>query len=144
VSQIGEGAAPLWLRATTIGFAIFLLGLVLLANRGVELLRQVAAFVPGGDKTAHFALMGTMAFLMNLCWRSERWQLGPLPVLKGSALVALIVTLEEFSQLFMIRRSFSFEDLAYDYLGILIFGQIAAWLVWGLTRHSRKQDAASP
>ena len=25
-----------------------------------------------------------------------------------------------------------------------IFGQIAAWLVWGLTRHSRKQDAASP
>jgi VanZ family protein len=49
-------------------------------------------------------------------------------VLKGSLIVAVIVTLEEFSQLFLHNRGFSLVDLAADYVGIILFGQLAAYI----------------
>ncbi len=46
----------------------------------------------------------------------------------GSLIVALVVMLEEFSQLFIRYRSFDLTDLLFDYAGIFHFGQLACYL----------------
>ena len=130
------GAPPRWLVVLTVLFALGLVGVVALANSGAattELLRLAHA-IPGRDKTVHFFLMGTMALLLNLTWRADCWKLGPVPVLKGSVVVAIVVTLEELSQWFVAHRNFSLEDLAYDYFGILVLGQLAMLLRWSAGR----------
>jgi len=130
VSKSRAGGFDRWLPRLTPSFALFLVALVALANSGQatsELLRIVRA-VPGGDKTVHFFLAGTMALLLNLSWRGSCWRIGPLPIQKGSVVVALLCTLEEYSQLYMRVRAFDTEDLLYDYLGILTLGQIGVWI----------------
>ncbi|MEE3329981.1 MAG: VanZ family protein [Myxococcota bacterium] len=129
-SKIQQTSRRLLVVATVL-FGLALIGVVALANSGSATagLLSIVQNIPGRDKTVHFLLMGTMALLLNLCWRAERWQMGPVPVLKGSIVVAVVVTLEEFSQLFVPLRSFSLEDLAYDYLGIFLMGQCASFYV---------------
>ena len=56
------------------------------------------------------------------------WRIGRLELLRGSLLVALLVTLEEFSQLFFRTRTFDAVDLIFDYLGIFSFGLLAYFL----------------
>lgn len=125
-----RAALARWLPWITPGFGLFLIALVALANSGLvttELLRIVRA-VPGGDKTVHFCLAGTMALLLNLTWAGAHWRVGPLPIQKGSVLILILSTLEEISQITMRLRAFDVEDLAYDYVGILVLGQLGAWL----------------
>ena len=114
----------------TAAYGLFLIGLIVVANSGraIPELLSVVRSVPGGDKTVHFVLGGTMALLLNLSLRAAHWRLGPLPIQKGSVLVVLLGTLEEFSQLAVRHRSFDLEDLAWDYAGIAVFGQLGAWI----------------
>ena len=124
------GGLERWLPLVTPAFGLFLVVLVALANSGAvssELLRITRA-VPGGDKTIHFLLAGTMALLLNWSWRAAHWKLGPLRIQKGTVLVALICTLEEFSQIYLQARAFDREDLMFDYLGVIALGQIGVWL----------------
>ena len=128
MSNSRAGGLDRWLPLLTPAFALFLVALVALANSGKathELLMIVRA-IPGGDKTGHLFLAGTMALLLNLSWRADRWRLGPLPIQKGSIVVALLCTLEEFSQLYLRARAFDTEDLVYDYIGIVTLGQLGA------------------
>lgn len=120
---------PLKTKLITIAFIIFLAGVILIANAGLQsrffgFIRQV----PGRDKTGHFVLMGILAFLMNLCFKGETFRGLRVPVLKGSFIVLVAVTLEELTQIFMASRAFDLADLAADYLGILLFGRLA-WLI---------------
>jgi hypothetical protein len=110
----------------TPAFALFLLSLVAVANSGLASsgLLSIARAVPGGDKTIHFLLSGTMALLLNLSWRARCWRLGPLPIQRGSVVVAVLCTLEELSQLFIRARAFDTEDLVYGYAGIVVLGQL--------------------
>ena len=109
-----RGASRPWLVGATIAFAFGLVGVVALANSGsaTPVLLDIVHNIPGRDKTVHFFLMGTMALLLNLCWRVNSWKIGSIPVLKGSVVVAVLVTIEEISQTFVPVRSFSIEDLA--------------------------------
>lgn len=111
----------------TIGFIILLIGIVIGANTGFAGFRGFYD-VPGGDKLGHFLLIGTLAFLVNASLRARRIRLGPLHPLLGSLLVALVVTAEEFSQIFLVHRSFDLLDLTADFAGILILGRLGAYL----------------
>ena len=136
MSDSRPGVPGGWLPRLTLGFALFLLLLIVIANTGwfrSELLRFVSA-VPGGDKSLHFVLVGTMALLLNLSWGAACWRLGPLPIQQGSVTVALLCTLEELSQLFVRARAFDTEDLLSDYFGIILLGQLGVWLHALLTR----------
>jgi len=119
-----------WLLLLTAVFGLFLVVLIVLANSGqaAPQLLSVVRAVPGGDKTVHFILAGIMALLLNLSLGAAHWRIGPLPIQKGSALVALVGTAEEFSQIVMRHRSFDLEDLAWDYAGIAVLGQLGAWI----------------
>ncbi|MCD4686722.1 MAG: VanZ family protein [Anaerolineae bacterium] len=114
----------------TIAFIVLLWLIVFIANAGLgPRVFKFLKMVPGGDKTGHFLLMGTAAFLVNLSLNAARMQVGSLSLLRGSMLVAVAVTAEEFSQVFFASRGFSLIDLAADYAGILLFGWLAARIV---------------
>jgi VanZ family protein len=114
----------------TLAFILFLLLIVIVADVGLG--GTLFAFldrVPGGDKTGHFLLMGTLALLVNLSLSAARITAFGAQWLKGSLIVAALVTMEEFSQLGLQWRGFSLIDLAADYAGILLFGWLAARIV---------------
>ena len=93
------------------------------ANRGAlpETLALVFAF-PGGDKLGHFLIAATLTYFLNRAFSGKRMCFKSKRFLLGSALTALIITLEEISQIFITSRSYSWLDLASDYLGIVLTG----------------------
>jgi polysaccharide biosynthesis protein VpsQ len=81
--------------------------------------------MPYGDKLGHLILMGLFSFLLNMALQCRIVRVWKMELLKGSLLVALVVTLEEFSQLFIRYRTFDPGDLIFDYAGIFSFGLLA-------------------
>ncbi len=104
--------------------------MIVLANRG-ELNSDFGFlnWVPWGDKVGHFFLMGILSLLVNLSCRAKRLPLGGWKVLMGSVIVAVLVTAEELSQAYLPHRTLSLSDWLADMAGILLFGQVAVWIV---------------
>ena len=117
-------------KMLTIVFVVFLIGVVIVANLGLApVVFAFLRYIPGGDKTGHFVLMGMLSLLVNLSLSAKRVPVAGLSLLKGSLIVMLVVTLEELGQLLLKHRSFDLSDLAMDYLGIIAFGVLAEHLV---------------
>lgn len=101
-------------------------GIVVLAdNKGTQYLLKFGGGIPYFDKIGHFLLMGGFSFFVNLVLRVREFSLWKIRYLLGSFIVLIIVTIEEFSQIFISGRAFDWGDLVADYLGIFIFGEIA-------------------
>ncbi len=113
-------------KALFVGFSTFLAWCIWLANTGESnLLLQVVRNVPLGDKIGHFFAMGTLAYLVNMLLKCRVIKIGPYNILMGTVLVAVIVFLEECSQLFIPSRTFSLFDLLFDAIGIWFFSRLA-------------------
>jgi VanZ family protein len=110
-------------------YTLFLALLVFLADqKQYQFLFRIVRRTPYGDKAGHLLLMGFFSLLVNLALSCRRIKIGGLYFLAGSVIVALVVTLEEFSQLFVRYRSFDPVDLVFDYAGIFLFGLLAGYL----------------
>ncbi|MEM6700379.1 MAG: VanZ family protein [Bacteroidota bacterium] len=83
------------------------------------------AKVPYGDKLMHFFLIGGFAFFMNLLLRNRKILVGKWVILLGSTLVFALMTVEEFSQMFVTTRTFDLVDLACNYAGIFFIGRLS-------------------
>ena len=94
-------------------------------RKGTRYLLDFVGNIPYGDKIGHFCLMGGLAFLLNLVLNAKTFSFLKINWLIGSLIVFIVVTLEECSQIFIRGRTFDWGDLAVDYLGILIFGELA-------------------
>jgi VanZ family protein len=70
-------------------------------------------------------MMGIFAFLLN--WSLNFKQIWRISL--GSLIVLVIVTIEEISQIFIRGRTFSWNDLVADLLGIVIFGELGGLIV---------------
>jgi len=111
------------------GYATFLYNAISAANFQTQnAALKLAGSLPHGDKIGHFLLMGSLALLVNLAMDVRRINIRGRYFLLGSLTVCLIVTLEELSQIAIPARTFSFYDLAADYLGIYLFGRLAVFL----------------
>jgi VanZ family protein len=107
-------------------YVFFFAVLVILADlRGTRHLLDFVGGIPFGDKIGHFILIGIFSLLVNLSLGAKTRRSGGLNFPVGSLIVSAIVTIEEFSQLFVGGRSFDINDLLADYLGIFVFGRIA-------------------
>lgn len=115
-------------RPLAILFALLLVLLVLIADQGLAgiLFGRLYDF-PNGDKVAHFSLYGLLALLVSLGFPARRLpaQYGPLI---SCLVLAVPVTIEEFSQAFFPGRSASLLDLAASLSGIVLLGELGAWL----------------
>lgn len=109
---------------------LFLILIVVGVNLGLDLaVFNLVYEIPFGDKISHFILTGLFSFFLNLTLQADRIRIFSFHLLKGTWIVLLLVTLEEFSQIFFVYRNFSLLDLAFDYAGIILFGLLAAWIV---------------
>jgi VanZ family protein len=104
--------------------------IIVLVDQGdyLTMLKNWVDMIPYGDKGGHLILMGLLSLTVNLSFKCTQWTVGQHTFLKGSVIIAILVTLEEISQLFISSRSFDWGDLLFDYLGILAFGQLAWYL----------------
>ncbi len=128
-------------KQISIFLVIFALLITVLANIGYLPLSIYRLYdFPYGDKIGHFLLMGLLSFSLSSTALASRASLANFRpasiVLKVSLLLTFFVTLEEFSQKFFHRRTFSLLDLAFGYAGIAFFG----WLVWFLQRKRKNKD----
>ncbi len=116
----------LWLAATA---GLCFLVIIFLADRQdlPGAITSLYAF-PYGDKVGHFCMMGGLSFCVNLAVGGCTLRLRGRSFLLGSLLVAIAVTLEEFSQIFIAGRSFDLLDLSASLLGIWLLGHAAGWL----------------
>ena len=60
---------------------------------------RLIAYVPGGDVTGHFLLMGTLAFLVVLAFARAHVGGRRLGVLGAALIVTALVTIDEVAQL---------------------------------------------
>jgi len=98
-----------------LGFGLLVAGIGLSASRGwfPELFDQ-AARVPGGDFTAHAVLVGGLAVLMGWAVRPA----GRTTWAWTMSAISLVAVVEEVSQIWQVRRTFSWGDLLANALGI--------------------------
>ena len=94
--------------------------------------------LPEGDKLAHFVGLGLLSFLMVLGFSSMNThghQFGPIRCLVAATLLA---TVDEVIQLAIPSRVFALDDLAWSLAGVVIFGFIAAGIVWIVQLRDKK------
>ena len=85
--------------------------------------------IPGGDKTAHFLLVGVLALLLNSAMNASTVRIAGLTFLKGNLILVLLATAEEMSNLVQPGRSYSLVDLQFNYLGIFACGWLSMLVV---------------
>jgi polysaccharide biosynthesis protein VpsQ len=111
-------------------FTLFILLVIVLADAGM--LARYIGFVyevPWGDKAGHFILYGILTFLIDLTlFRTRPDQSRNLLAVKCGLILALLISVEEFSQQFFADRTFDLVDLLFSYLGVICFSVLAVVL----------------
>lgn len=113
------------IKILTIVYILILAGIIILADFKGTNFFAFLRYIPYGDKVGHFCLMGMFAFLLNLVLKAKTISVWRLEYLPGSLIVMFAVAIEEFSQIFVNGRTFDWDDLLFDFAGIVIFGEIA-------------------
>jgi hypothetical protein len=112
---------PARIRVLTVIYLLILAGIIAIADyKSTSYLLNFVGNIPFGDKIGHFILFGFCAFLVNLSLGGRNFGIGNFRLI-----VAIIITLEEITQIFVRGRTFSSIDLLCGYAGILIFGEVA-------------------
>lgn len=107
-------------------FALFILLIIVLADLGELGFLRFINRIPLGDKIGHFVLYGILTLLLDLALFRSRSHLNRrLLSLRIALILALLIGLEEFSQIFSPNRSFDLVDLAFSYLGVIFFSWLA-------------------
>lgn len=113
------------IKIMTIFYVLILAVIIFIANtKSTRYLLSFIKFLPYGDKIGHLVLFGILSVLVNWWLGFRRIKF----VLLGSVIVFVIVTIEEFSQIYIRGRSFDLKDLFFDFIGIFLFAEIASWL----------------
>lgn len=117
------------IKILTIVYVLILAVIVFLADkRATQYLFKPLRNLPYGDKIGHFLLMGFFSFLLNLALSAKTVNLWKFNYLLGSLIVLTVVTIEEVSQIFIRGRTFDLGDLAADFFGIFLFGELARFI----------------
>lgn len=124
--RAGENPALFYMKYLAAFFLLFIICIVILADRGQLGPLEFLYDFPYGDKFGHFILFGllnlffTLAFLRALPNRNSY-----RVALAVGLILALAIAAEEYSQQYFSTRTFDLIDLAASYLGVLAGGWIA-------------------
>jgi VanZ family protein len=105
------------------------IAIIILADRGLAapLFGRFYAY-PGGDKVAHFLILGTLTFVVTAAFPHRR-RIAGRQVLLAPLIILLLISLEELSQGFVAGRSLDALDWLANLAGIVVGGTLAAWWV---------------
>ncbi len=107
-------------------FFLFIVLIIVLADKGMLGILGVINQIPYGDKAGHFILYGILTLLVDLAlFRSLPNSDPKLLAIKSGLILALLIGLEEFSQRFFPSRTFDLVDLTFSYLGVIFFSWVA-------------------
>lgn len=124
------------IKLITFLFTLFIISIIAWADSGnaFEVI-QFMMQMPHADKLAHFLLLGTLSFFVNLSLECRQITIKGKEVMLGSLLIATVITVEEFSQIFIPHRNFEILDMVSNYAGIFLFSKFA---ILFYVRQSRK------
>jgi len=108
-------------------FAAFIIVIIVLADMGrlPHSLRRIYDF-PMGDKIGHLVLFGILNFLITLtCLPALPGRIPSRIALSIGSTLALLITLEEYSQKYSANRSSDLIDLTASLLGLGLGGWAA-------------------
>ena len=121
----------------TFFFLLFIILIIVLADRGQLGILKLVNRLPYGDKVGHFMLYGILTLLIDLTFfRSFPLRSPKLVAVLSGLILAIFIGLEEFSQQYFSERTFSLMDLAASYLGVIFFSLLALRI--------KKRDEMSP
>ena len=126
-------AASAWLWC---GWLLSVVWLSVMASQRSKLLLGVVERLPGRDKTAHFLVMGGVAFGAVLALSGRRVAGVTFTPTGALCLAVAIVIAEETLQRWTPYRSFSLEDMAYSLAGVACFGALG--IAWRSFRQRRR------
>jgi polysaccharide biosynthesis protein VpsQ len=106
-------------------FFLFIIGIIVANDLGrIKSIINLVNSLPFGDKFGHIIFIGTLAYLLNYALANQLIKIGKYKILLGCLIIAVTMTIEEFSQIWIPNRTFDLVDLAANYLGISIAGWI--------------------
>jgi polysaccharide biosynthesis protein VpsQ len=106
-------------------FFLFVVGIIVANDLGqIQSIISWVNSIPFGDKVGHTIFIGTLAYLLNYALIDRTIKIGHCKILLGCVIIAVAITLEEFSQIWIPSRTFDLIDMAANYAGIVI----ASWL----------------
>jgi polysaccharide biosynthesis protein VpsQ len=112
-----------WL--TFLLFFLLIIGIITANDLGrLRSIISLVNSVPFGDKFGHIVLIGTLTYLLNYALADRLLKTGNYKMLLGCLIIAVAMTIEECSQIWIPNRTFDLGDLAANYLGISIAGWI--------------------
>jgi polysaccharide biosynthesis protein VpsQ len=104
-------------------FFLFIVGIIVANDLGqIQSIINWVNSVPFGDKVGHTIFIGTLAYLLNYALVDRTIKISQYKILLGCIIIAVAITAEEFSQIWIPSRTFDFLDLAANYFGITIAG----------------------
>jgi polysaccharide biosynthesis protein VpsQ len=104
-------------------FFLFIVGIIVANDLGqIQGMINSINSVPFGDKLGHTIFIGTLAYLLNYALVDRLVSIDQYKILLGCIIIAVAMTAEEFSQIWIPSRTFDFLDLAANYFGIAIAG----------------------
>ncbi len=117
------------MKRLAILYGLFIITIIILADLGDLGSLHFIYDVPYGDKLGHFILYGILALLVDLGLFQSFPNLdrGRVALISGLCL-ALLIGLEELSQIFFEKRNSDLLDLTAGYLGVTFFSWLALWI----------------
>ncbi len=125
--RAGQNVPPVFImKYIAIGFTIFILVVILLADRGQLGFLYFIYDFPYGDKLGHFILYGLLNFFLTRAFLSSgRTSSRNRVAFTTGLILAVLIGAEEWSQQFFSTRTFSLMDLLASYLGLIAGGWAA-------------------
>ena len=108
------------LKWLTISFTLFILAVIVMADKVLlGPFRHIYEF-PYGDKAGHFILYGLLTLFINLYFLSRPHRNSTQMVLIVSLTLAALIGLEEWSQSRFPMRTMDIVDLSASYAGVTV------------------------
>jgi polysaccharide biosynthesis protein VpsQ len=106
-------------------FFLFIIGIIVANDLGqISGIINRINTIPFGDKIGHAIFIGTLAYLLNYALADRLIKIGDYKILLGCLIIAVVMTMEEFSQIWIPTRTFDLVDLLANYLGISMAGWV--------------------
>jgi len=124
-SRDALGRLKFFMKWAAVLFGLFIIAIIVLADKGMLGILGVINQIPFGDKAGHFILYGILTLLVDLALFSSLPHFNrQMLVFRTALILALLIGLEELSQQYFPSRTFDLIDLTFSYLGVIFF----SWL----------------